>query len=144
MSLHFGMTDDFGSEHTIDGHHFVGEVRERESFILLKNLLSIPFPILKLQIFGFNGDLYDNFTIASNSPHGLVAISVMIQTGQLSNVELRKITESANNIKFGGNHWIKDFTRDLQDFFDFFRSIHSSWYNSPATTFAQYRWLHDL
>jgi len=57
----------------------------------------------QLQIFGYNGDLYDNFTVASNSPHGLVAISVMIQTGQLSNTELRKITEAANNIKFGGN-----------------------------------------
>ena len=26
ISVHFGMADEVGSEHAIDGHHFVGEV----------------------------------------------------------------------------------------------------------------------
>ena len=51
---------------------------------------------------GYNADLYENYSIASSSPHGLVAVSVMLQIGQLSNTELRRITEAALNIKFGG------------------------------------------
>ena len=27
ISIHFGMNDEMGSEHAIDGHHFVGEVQ---------------------------------------------------------------------------------------------------------------------
>lgn len=36
MSLHFGMTDDFGSEHAIDGHHFAGEVSALSNFQVIQ------------------------------------------------------------------------------------------------------------
>jgi hypothetical protein len=51
---------------------------------------------------GYNADLYENYSTASSSPHGLAGVSVMIQTGQLSNLELRRITDAAMNIKYGG------------------------------------------
>ena len=40
ISIHFGLRDDIGSEHVIDGSHYAGE----------------------LQFLAFNADLYDNFT----------------------------------------------------------------------------------
>jgi hypothetical protein len=51
---------------------------------------------------GYNADLYENYSTASSSPHGLAGVSVMIQTGQLSNLELRRITDAAMSIKYGG------------------------------------------
>ena len=57
---------------------------------------------LQLQIMGYNADLYDNYTVALTSPHGIIVVSVMLQIGQLSNPELRRITDAAVNIKYGG------------------------------------------
>ena len=56
----------------------------------------------QVQILGYNADLYDNETTASKSPHGLTAISVLLQVGDMSNVEMRKITKAARNIRYGG------------------------------------------
>ena len=66
---------------------------------------------------GYNADLYDNETTASKSPHGLTAISVLLQVGDMSNVEMRKITKAARNIRYGGrivlillcNQWFKQY-----------------------------------
>ena len=46
--------------------------------------------------------MYDNETTASKLPHGLTAISVLLQVGDMSNVEMRKITKAARNIRYGG------------------------------------------
>ena len=46
----------------------------------------------QVQIFGYNADLYENSSIAASSPGGIVCVSVLIAVGELSNVELRKIT----------------------------------------------------
>ena len=60
-------------------------------------------PFYQVQILGYNADLYDNETTASKSPHGLIAISVLLQVGDMSNVEMRKITKAARTIRYGGN-----------------------------------------
>ena len=62
----------------------------------------INLSILQVQILGYNSDLYDNETTASKLPHGLTAISVLLQVGDMSNVEMRKITKAARNIRYGG------------------------------------------
>ena len=80
VSLHFGLRDDQGSEHTIDGEHFAGE----------------------LQLLGYNADLYDNYTTASRHPNGLVGVAVLIQVGTYSNSELRKITDAAMSVQYRG------------------------------------------
>ena len=64
----------------LDGSHYAGEV----------------------QLHGYNADLYDNYTIASNHPNGLVGLSILIQIGQLSNSVLRKITEALPSIQYRG------------------------------------------
>ena len=81
VSLHFGLRDDQGSEHTIDGEHFAGE----------------------LQLLGYNADLYDNYTTASRHPNGLVGVVVLIQVGTYSNSELRKITDAAMSVQYRGD-----------------------------------------
>jgi carbonic anhydrase len=59
---------------------------------------------LQLQLLGYNADLHDNYSIASVHPNGLVSVSILIQLGQLSNAELRKITDLAADVQYGGQH----------------------------------------
>ena len=100
ISLHFGMRDDQGSEHTIDGEHFAGEVFIfKRQFILILNV----WFLFQLQFLGFNADLYDNYTTASRHPNGLVGVSILIQVGTLSNPELRKITDAAISVQYRGD-----------------------------------------
>ncbi|KAF3424697.1 hypothetical protein E2986_13587 [Frieseomelitta varia] len=80
IHLHFGLDDRTGSEHTVDGHAFPAE----------------------LQIFGFNSQLYNNFTDALQRAQGIVAVSLLLQVGDLSNPELRIFTEQLDKIKYGG------------------------------------------
>jgi hypothetical protein len=40
--------------------------------------------LFQLQIIGYNADLYDNYTVALTSPHGIVMVAVMLQIGQVS------------------------------------------------------------
>jgi len=81
ISLHFGLRDEIGSEHSIDGSQYAGE----------------------LQFLGYNADLYDNYTSASWHPNGLVGLSVLVQIGQMSNIELRKITDAAASVPYRGD-----------------------------------------
>ena len=53
---------------------------------------------------GYNADLYDNYTSASWHPNGLVGLSVLVQIGQMSNIELRKITDAAASVPYRGKH----------------------------------------
>ncbi|KAI4472459.1 hypothetical protein M0802_016803 [Mischocyttarus mexicanus] len=80
IHLHFGLEDHIGSEHTIDGHAFPAE----------------------LQIFGFNSQLYNNFSDALHRAQGIVAVSLLLQVGDLSNPQLRTFTEQLDKIKYGG------------------------------------------
>ena len=43
-------------------------------------------------MFGYNADLYENFSVAASSPGGIVCVSILVAVGELSNVELRRIT----------------------------------------------------
>ena len=58
--------------------------------------------------------MYDNETTASKLPHGLTAISVLLQVGDMSNVEMRKITKAARNIRYGGKKIYIDFYLENQ------------------------------
>ena len=57
-----------------------------------------------MQFLGYNADLYDNYTSASWHPNGLVGLSVLVQIGQMSNIELRKITDAAASVPYRGKH----------------------------------------
>lgn len=81
IHLHYGMHDRSGSEHTVDGYAFPAEI----------------------QIFGFNSQLYNNFSEALHKAQGIVAVSLLLQLGNLSNPELRKFTDQLNKIRYGGD-----------------------------------------
>ncbi|TGZ49721.1 Uncharacterized protein DBV15_01239 [Temnothorax longispinosus] len=83
IHLHFGADDRIGSEHTVDGHAFPAE----------------------LQIFGFNSQLYNNFSDALHKAQGIVAVSLLLQLGDLSNPELRTFTQQLDKIKYGGERF---------------------------------------
>lgn len=81
LYLHWGLPDEpGGSEHSIDGHFFPGE----------------------LQLLGFNADLHKNLSDASREPHGLVGIAVLIdqpENGERKvNKALTKIVRSAEKV----------------------------------------------
>jgi len=79
VTLHFGRENNRGSEHTINGMQFVGE----------------------LQLYAFNGQLYANWSEARRSPNGLAAISALIKLTKNSaapNSQLKHITNSLKNI----------------------------------------------
>ncbi|XP_034935669.1 carbonic anhydrase-related protein 10 isoform X2 [Chelonus insularis] len=80
IHLHYGLNDQRGSEHTVDNYAFPAEI----------------------QIFGFNSELYNNYSDALHRPQGTVAISLLLQVGDLSNPELRKFTDKLNDVKYRG------------------------------------------
>ena len=68
--------------------------------------------------------MYDNETTASKLPHGLTAISVLLQVGDMSNVEMRKITKTARNIRYGGKVFnIGFYSENERKFFKDFRIV---------------------
>lgn len=81
LHLHYGLSDDVGSEHTVNGHAFPAEI----------------------QIFGFNSQLYSNYSEALQKAQGIVGISILLQLGDLSNPELRLLTDQVENIRHGGS-----------------------------------------
>ncbi|CAG7733052.1 unnamed protein product [Allacma fusca] len=80
IHIHYGLKDEVGSEHTVDGYAFPAE----------------------LQMYGFNSQLYNNFSEAVLHSQGVVAISVLLQLGDLSNPELRLLTDQLSRIKYSG------------------------------------------
>ncbi|GBP81646.1 Putative carbonic anhydrase-like protein 1 [Eumeta japonica] len=161
IHIHYGLHDQFGSEHAINGYSFPAEMflhalelapartaaprqipsvisRRRATgsapagrrssahlcggssrksrrelrvyprFGLFKldsviDFLQRPHVLLfQIQIFGFNSQLYSNFSEALHKAQGVVSISLLLQLGDLSNPELRILTEELENIKYGG------------------------------------------
>ncbi|XP_055298901.1 carbonic anhydrase-related protein 10 isoform X4 [Sitodiplosis mosellana] len=81
MHIHYGLHDQYGSEHSVQGYTFPAEI----------------------QIFGYNSQLYTNFTDSMNRAQGIIGISVLLQKGELSNAELRILTEELGRIRYGDN-----------------------------------------
>ncbi|XP_017850018.1 carbonic anhydrase-related protein 10 [Drosophila busckii] len=81
IHMHYGLNDQFGSEHSVEGYTFPAEI----------------------QIFGYNSQLYTNFSDALNRAQGIVGVSILLQLGDLSNPELRMLTDQLERIRFGGD-----------------------------------------
>lgn len=83
LELHFGREMTRGSEHSIDGQRFPGEV----------------------QLYFFNSGLYTNFEEASLRSHGVAAVAVLIQLNpdaKQANPSLKRITQALKNITSKG------------------------------------------
>uniref|UniRef100_F1LBD3 Carbonic anhydrase-like protein 2 n=1 Tax=Ascaris suum TaxID=6253 RepID=F1LBD3_ASCSU len=78
MDIHFPRGALFGSEHSIDSKKFPMEI----------------------QMIAFNSDLYRNFSSAVASPHGIAALSLLVQIGKKTNEELLKMTIATSSIRF--------------------------------------------
>ncbi|EDW00539.1 carbonic anhydrase-related protein 10 [Drosophila grimshawi] len=81
IHIHYGLNDQFGSEHSVEGYAFPAEI----------------------QIFGYNSQLYANFSDALNRAQGIVGVSILLQLGDLSNPELRMLTDQLDRIRYGGD-----------------------------------------
>ncbi|KAK3923257.1 Carbonic anhydrase-related protein 10 [Frankliniella fusca] len=77
LHVRYGLVDALGSEHLVSGRAFPAEI----------------------QIFGFNSELYVNFSDATQKAQGLVALSV----GDLSNPELRLLTDQLDRVQYRGD-----------------------------------------
>uniref|UniRef100_A0A5S6PIX4 Carbonic anhydrase like protein 2, putative n=2 Tax=Brugia malayi TaxID=6279 RepID=A0A5S6PIX4_BRUMA len=84
--VHFGLVanDERGSEHTIDRVRFPAEI----------------------QLLAYNTDLYANFTEAMSQSRGLLAVSIIVDLGTVSNTELRKLTVASQSITYKGTKTI--------------------------------------
>jgi carbonic anhydrase len=78
--FHFGRIRDNekGSEHTVDRVRFPAE----------------------LQLLAYNSDLYENFTQAMTESKGLLGIAIIVDIGEISNVELRKLTVASQSVTY--------------------------------------------
>ncbi|XP_012169084.1 carbonic anhydrase-related protein 10 isoform X2 [Bombus affinis] len=79
--IHYGMDNDYGSEHRINNYAFPAEI----------------------QVYGFNAELYHNMSEAQHKSQGLVAISLMVQIGETLHPELQIITSVFNKVKYRGD-----------------------------------------
>ena len=67
-----------GSEHSINGHFFPAEI----------------------QLYGFNAHLFNNLSEAMQQPHGVVAVSIMVQeSDRKENTGLKAITSHLKKVK---------------------------------------------
>ncbi|KAG8181162.1 hypothetical protein JTE90_004473 [Oedothorax gibbosus] len=80
LLLHYGRTDDKGSEHTIAGHAFPAE----------------------LQILCYNHNLYENMSEAVFKTQGVVGIAVMFQISDASSPDLHILTSQLEKILHKG------------------------------------------
>ncbi|XP_047478474.1 carbonic anhydrase 7-like [Penaeus chinensis] len=80
VQVHFGAGDHIGSEHTVNGTAFPAE----------------------LQVYGFNSQLFSNFSEAVNRAHGVVAISVLLQLGTQGHPGLRPLTDAVQRVRWAG------------------------------------------
>uniref|UniRef100_A0A5S6QTG9 Alpha-carbonic anhydrase domain-containing protein n=1 Tax=Trichuris muris TaxID=70415 RepID=A0A5S6QTG9_TRIMR len=75
-----GLKDQTGSEHAIDDEKFSGEV----------------------QVYGYNIDLYRNFTDAMKMPNGLAGLSAVIEIHSFTNPELKYFASMASDVMHKG------------------------------------------
>ncbi|XP_074600135.1 carbonic anhydrase-related protein 10-like isoform X2 [Brevipalpus obovatus] len=107
MYIHFGRSDEYGSEHFIDNVSFPAE----------------------LQMIGYNSDLYHNISEASNKANGLVGIALLAQVGSELNKELRLFTSLAQHVRYRGQNItiksisIRDLIPDLAHFMTYEGSL---------------------
>jgi carbonic anhydrase len=80
VAIHFGQANEKerGSEHTVDRVRFPAEV----------------------QLFAYNFDLYENYTEAMTQPRGLLAIGIVVDIGEITNAELRRLTVASQSITY--------------------------------------------
>lgn len=78
--IHYGIENQQGSEHHIQGYSFPAEI----------------------QLYGFNKELYHNMSEAQHKSQGIVALSLMVQIGDMPNPELRIITSVFNKVQYKG------------------------------------------
>ncbi|RTG84717.1 uncharacterized protein DC041_0003989 [Schistosoma bovis] len=78
MQIKFGSASTQGSEHTIDGKAFPGE------------------------IYSFNNELYNNLSEAFYRPNGILAISVFFKIGNATNKDLLGVVAAAEQTIFKG------------------------------------------
>uniref|UniRef100_A0A915MZN1 Alpha-carbonic anhydrase domain-containing protein n=1 Tax=Meloidogyne javanica TaxID=6303 RepID=A0A915MZN1_MELJA len=80
LLFHFGdiKKGEVGSEHTINRVRFPAEI----------------------QLLAYNSDLYENFTQAQSQPRGLLALGIIVDIGDRTNVELKRLAKAAINIKY--------------------------------------------
>ncbi|XP_042859158.1 carbonic anhydrase-related protein 10-like, partial [Penaeus japonicus] len=79
LRLHFGERDLQGSEHTVANYAFPAE----------------------LQIYGFNAQLYRNFSQAASQVYGVVGVAVMVQLGDETTPALASMLENLSSVRFG-------------------------------------------
>lgn len=79
--LHFGERDQQGSEHLLDNRAFPAE----------------------LQLYGYNSQLYRNFSQASGQVYGVVGIALLVQLGERMTPEFRVLLEGVDSITYGGS-----------------------------------------
>ncbi|XP_037791571.1 carbonic anhydrase-related protein 10-like [Penaeus monodon] len=80
LRLHFGERDLQGSEHTLANYAFPAE----------------------LQIYGYNSQLYRNFSQAESQVYGVVAIAVLVQLGDRTSPALAAMLQGLPSVRYGG------------------------------------------
>ncbi|XP_047121591.1 carbonic anhydrase-related protein 10-like [Schistocerca piceifrons] len=80
MYFHYGMDNSHGSEHSIHGYHFPGE----------------------MQMYAFNAELYKNMSEAQHKSQGIVGVAIMMQIREPPTNELRLISSNFQRVKFKG------------------------------------------
>ncbi|CAK5090997.1 unnamed protein product [Meloidogyne enterolobii] len=55
---------------------------------------------MDIQLLAYNSDLYENFTQAQSQPRGLLAVGIIVDIGDKTNVELKRLAKAAINIKY--------------------------------------------
>ncbi|KAI2801050.1 Carbonic anhydrase- protein 10 [Blomia tropicalis] len=80
LHIHFGRIDSHGSEHSISGFQFPGEI----------------------QIIGYNSDLYSSYEEAENKANGLTAIAIFLKQSELSSPAIKILTSQLQHIKYRG------------------------------------------
>ncbi|KAL3880128.1 hypothetical protein ACJMK2_032396, partial [Sinanodonta woodiana] len=80
IKLHFGGENYIGSEHTIQGKAFPGEIH----------------------LVAYNSDVYANISRAQTSPRGIAIIAAFLQINDTANGEIEKITNMTTYVTYKG------------------------------------------
>lgn len=80
LKLHFGGKNGYGSEHSVNGEFFDGE----------------------MHVLAYNADIYSNFSQAKKSPRGVAVIGAFLQVGSYSDEDFEKITSLSQLVLYKG------------------------------------------